>query len=309
MYKGTPNLSESLSSITCCLKNPLITSHHDLLLSSFLSHLVKCISLPQAVVAPRVLNTRVKVCWKEEGMTKYQSLLSSTLPYLQHILSPSSSPGLTSILLDTTNHALRCAAEESFHTIPLSSVPRQRPTTDPEIKAAQKTALARSRTLRSLISSPSSSLQEIATAIAAAATASSSLCSAIGMKSLQQAATRDRLLHDVLSSDPSKLYTAVSRAQNSSTPTTHILTVGTNSYTGAAVPDGFYSALTSLKVPYRNTFTSNPNFLTAASNLNHILQLCQAGPAIPSATESETKKLLQRLRPEVKDFYAISAHH
>ena len=89
----------------------------------------------------------------------------------------------------------------------------------------------------------------------------------------------------------------------------HLLTVGNDTYTGDAVPDGFYSALTSLKVPDSSTLTSNPNFLTASSNLQHILQICLAGPPIPSITEPETEKLLRRLRPEVRDFYSISARH
>ena len=117
------------------------------------------------------------------------------------------------------------------------------------------------------------------------------------------------LLHTVLSSEPSKLYTVVSRAQKLSNPTIHFLKVGTNTYTGDAVPDGFYRGCKSLKVPDSSTFTSNPNFCTASSNFHHIIQICQAGPPIPTITESESKKLLERLRPEFKDLYSISACH
>ena len=80
-------------------------------------------------------------------------------------------------------------------------------------------------------------------------------------------------------------------------------------YTGDAVPDRFYDTLAALKIPNKDLFSSNPSFIKASSNLQHILEICQAGPAIPAVSEEETKLLLERLRPDVKDFYSISARH
>ena len=75
------------------------------------------------MVAPRVANTRVKVIWNEEGIEKYKSLLSTTLPFLQESLSSPSSPAFTSILLESTNEALRQAANAAFRTIKLAATP------------------------------------------------------------------------------------------------------------------------------------------------------------------------------------------
>jgi hypothetical protein len=116
---------------------------------------------------------------------------------------------------------------------------------------------------------------------------------------------RDTLLHSVLSSDPSKLYKVVSSSQ----PTLHNLQVGDRTYIGQAVPDGFFDALSALKVPDPNSLNSNPSFLTAKENFTHILEICKAGPPIPTISPPEAKKLLERLRPDVIDYFSISAHN
>ena len=145
--------------------------------------------------------------------------------------------------------------------------------------------------------------------VASATAASGALRSAVRKNAQEEAGRRDTLLHSVLSSNPTKLYKAVSRSQHSSTPTLHDLRVGNNTYTGEAVPDGFFEALTSLKTPDPDTFSSNPSFLTARDNYRHILEICRAGPPIPPISSAEAKKLLEQLRPDVTDFFSISAHH
>jgi hypothetical protein len=177
------------------------------------------------------------------------------------------------------------------------------------VRAARKAALQKAEVLASIASSPSSSPQMVTEAKTVASLASSALRSAVRRSNLDAALRRDKLLHTVLSSDPSKLYTALSRAQSSGTPALHSLSVGDRTYTGDAVPDGFYDTLAALKIPNKDLFSSNPSFIKASSNLQHILEICQAGPAIPAVSEEETKLLLERLRPDVKDFYSISARH
>ena len=129
-------------------------------------------------------------------------------------------------------------------------------------------------------------------------------------QSTQEAASkRDTLLHSVLSSDPTKLFKAVRSTKQSSTPALHHLEVGGQTYTGDRVPDGFFNALTALKVPDPTTFSSNPSFLSAQESYRHILEICWAGPPIPPISEAQAQKLLEELRPHVKDFFSISAHH
>ena len=309
LYSGPPALAESLTSITCGLENPLISSHHDLVTSSFPSRVVPATNAPQATTAPRVPNTRVRVRWDEEGMENYQSLLSTTLPFLQDTLTSPSSSALASILIDSTNTALRRAAECSFRTVKLSSKPKALANHNSEVAAAQRAALLEHRGLRALLSSPLSSPAALTAARASSSAASAALRAAVRRSYQEAASKRDTLLHSVLSSDPTRLFKAVRSSQRSGDPALHQLQVGDRTYTGEAVPDGFYDALTALKVPDPATLTSNPSFITARENYRHILEICKAGPPIPSISPPEAQKLLERLRPDVTDYFSISAHH
>ena len=127
---------------------------------------------------------------------------------------------------------------EKVKTCTLVSL-RPRPHSDSQVWAARKAALQKAEVLASIASSPSSSPQMVAEAKTAASLASSALRSAVRRSNLNSAVQRDELLHSVLSSDPSKLYSALTRAQSSGTPALHSLSVGDRTYTGDAVPDGF----------------------------------------------------------------------
>ena len=126
LFRGAHGQAESLLSVVCGKENPLISSHHDMVVSSFLSSRVAYNPPPPAMVAPRIPNTRVKVLWEQEGQHQYETLLSSTLPLLHHSLLNPASPSLTNILIDCTNFALNRAAEVCFKTIQLSKPPSQK---------------------------------------------------------------------------------------------------------------------------------------------------------------------------------------
>ena len=124
----------------------------------------------------------------------------------------------------------------------------------------------------------------------------------------QQARERDELLHSVLSSDPSRLYTAVRKAKNVGVPAVHLLQVGDHSYAGNSVPDSFYESLLNLKAP-ENSPLSSPEHFSTSENYRHIIELAKAGPPLPSLSTQEAVALLERVRPDVLDLYSIFARH
>jgi hypothetical protein len=119
---------------------------------------------------------------------------------------------------------------------------------------------------------------------------------------------QDKLLHSVLSSDPSKLQAAVRKAKSVGTPAVHLLQVGKHAYTGDSVPVGFYEALLNLKVPEKSP-TSKPEFLSTSENYRHIIELAKSGTPLPSLSTQEAVALLERVRPDVLDLFSISARH
>ena len=66
LFTGSPGQAESLHSVVCGKENPLISSHHDMVVSEFHCSSVSFNPPPPAIIAPRVPNTRVKVIWNLE---------------------------------------------------------------------------------------------------------------------------------------------------------------------------------------------------------------------------------------------------
>ena len=275
LSSALPQKAESLDNIVCGQLNPLITSHHDLILSTFKCSLSPFFPPPQAVTAPRVEITRTRVCWEKEGQEQYEALLSSSLPILRESLCSPPSEALTSILLQCTNFALSRASEISFKTTQLSKVPRRKEIhVDRGVREAQKSALQASRLLQNLRSSQGSAV-DILAAVQAKKNSSSVLRTAVRAANSYSARHRDSLLHTALSKDPSKLQAALKKVKSAGTPSMHLLQVGKNCYTGNALPDGFYEALLSLKVPDNTTRDQTANFKSASETYKHILQLAK----------------------------------
>lgn len=102
---------EKLKKLYCKLEHPLVNSHHDLLISS--------ISLPINVStdmdnsnnlsAPVVENKRIKIKWTEEGINKYQEIVTPKLQLIQDVYFKDSvkiSPSNLSLCLQSTKRVL-----------------------------------------------------------------------------------------------------------------------------------------------------------------------------------------------------------
>ena len=104
---------DRLEDIICKNYNPLITSSHDLIVSSF--ELTPKPHQPQDTpMAPRVIRLRYRVVWDSDGIPLYSSILGQTLPPLLASCGDSSSPQKISALLNQTNLAILNAARQSF---------------------------------------------------------------------------------------------------------------------------------------------------------------------------------------------------
>ena len=79
------NSPELLSRILCGKTSSIVDSHHDAILSSvtFPKLLSSSDQNSENVKAPRVINSRHKTIWSEEGIEDYKSMLSEALPALQ----------------------------------------------------------------------------------------------------------------------------------------------------------------------------------------------------------------------------------
>ena len=122
LYPGSALLPEFLSSIYCKLENPLINSHHDLLLSVFSLYPLQedLISVATNTIAPQVKNTRTKVCWSDAGITKYQELVQPHLHRIQDLwLNPASKSSM-SMLLQSTHQVMSSAVAMTNKSIAMN---------------------------------------------------------------------------------------------------------------------------------------------------------------------------------------------
>ena len=126
--------SDKLVDIICKVDNPLVTSSHDVIVSSF--ELSPVFHQPQATPkAPRAPKPRFRVVWDNSDMQQYSSILEKSLPPLLSALDDSKCPNKVSSLLTLTNQALNNAANQYFRFIELSKPHKPRKAkTDPTMR-------------------------------------------------------------------------------------------------------------------------------------------------------------------------------
>ena len=98
---------EKISGIICQKITPVMSSHHDVILSSF--HLPPGDAEPESdglICAPKLDIQRVKVMWTEDGIDEYSEQVSSLLRYIRSTWLHPSSQASMSVLLQLTNVAM-----------------------------------------------------------------------------------------------------------------------------------------------------------------------------------------------------------
>ena len=85
--------------------------------------------------------------------------------------------------------------------------------------------------------------------------------------------------------------------------------MGEQIYKGDTVPDGFFHSMHNLKHPDMDIITNSPHFQETDSDFKNILQLCKSGAPIPPISPEMSADILHSVRPDVNDFYSITANH
>jgi hypothetical protein len=308
LYHGPPARAESLSSITCSLSDPLVTSQHDIIHSSFTSP--RCPIAPDTgnVCAPKVTNTRIKIRWSDEGIKDYEALVSPCLARLRARWT-ATGPASFSILLAATTDALTMAARSTNTSINLSKNNSPKSTIHPEVKAAQLASLAAAQHVRSLAATPGPDPAALTAARQQCSATRAALARATRALQAEESAKRDELLHSVLDTNPAALYKSISAHKSGSTRDVQKLNVGEKIYTGAQVTDGFFDALSTLKAPDMTDIHASASFKRYNEDYKHIMKICSAGVQIPSLSGKDAMALLHSLRADVNDLYSTTAAH
>ena len=311
LYSGPDNHAETLSSIMCSRTNPLVCSHHDIILSN-LPLPPEASQTPSSglISAPRVPNRRVKILWDDDKIPAYENLVSHQLTQLMNLWQPPYSPTTFSLLLQSTNDILSTCAQSTNRYLDLSIQREPRPSRHPGVRAAHKKSLLAAKKLRLLKSRHPADSPLIAAAEGQLSLAKSEARSLTRAWHLTQSAKRDELLHTILSDDPRRLYSHIrSTKSGPSTSKIHSLKVAGKIYRGEQVCDGFFDSLSSLKAPDMTPIHDSSSYKQIKTDYDLILRICSAGIKVPPITGKDAMLLLHSLKPDVNDLHSITPAH
>ena len=210
-HLGSP---EQLLKIYCKLNNPLIESHHDILLST--------VSLPHCthqynsengnITAPRVNNGRTKIVWSEQGIVDYQALVIPKLLLIQQswLNTPSPSHSIMSLALQSTNSALVESAIATNKSLKLGVPMQPRTSSLPKmVKASQLSLLKEHKEVSSFVGTKDD-LDDLKRRFKNSKARHRQL---LRTESANASLKRDNFLYKILEGKPSKVFSAIRAAK------------------------------------------------------------------------------------------------
>ena len=306
---GTPAPTrEHLEEILCCKTDSRIfNSHHDAIISSFKTQYLEA-PIHVDISAPAVENTRHRIIWDEEQLESYADLVSPVLADLRDTWLNNSCPSSISVLLQQTNNILTSAAKATQKVVDLSSHPKPLKKRIPStIRIASKKLRFENSNLLKVVHDPLSTEAEVSNAKTSVAASRSQLQKVKRAANLQKELERDKNLYEIRSSKPGSLFASIRRNKRQSVKINK-LHVGSDTFTGENVRNGFFKSISELKTR-DPSLSSSRTFQEFVSAHEHILEICKTGNKIPNLSFESAKTLLKSVKPSVADLHSISALH
>ena len=305
LHSSTLETPETVIKIICKFSNPLVLSHHDVIISE--------ISLPYCpaiqtvddslVTAPRMDITRLRISWTEEGIAAYTRQVAPLLQRLRKTWLHPDSPSSMSILLKMTNSIMSATA--SF-TNPYKVLKIHQPKSR---RIPKEIRCARNHLLRLHKARNHRHGQDSTELLAAHRAAKQKYKQVVRAFRVKAGKERDEKLFNILETTPRSIFKYIKNCRRSDHSHIDSLTVGSKTYIGASVPDGFYDSMSSIKSCNLENLKDNPDIAQHLSNHSHILKLCNAKQTIPPIDLDTSTALLHRMKKNVSDIYSITALH
>ena len=109
--------------------------------------------------------------------------------------------------------------------------------------------------------------------------------------------------------NPKETFAAIRRSRKSKSYQINKLYVGNHTYIGSQVQDGFYESVRSLKTCDSERLRKSEHFQESLDDYRHIIDLSKEGCRLDPITEVEAFNLLQRMKPDVPDYYSVTPNH
>ena len=300
---------EKLIKIHCKHDNPLITSHHDALLSTFRLPEVEHPPSIQNPSAPRVDNHRVKIHWSDNGIETYKLSIAENLSRMRSNWLDTSSNASISVLLQSTNAFLSKCSKETNEFSELNEIREEKSSKKPYfiIKSERKL-------LKIYKNWKKASAADVSPHFLARATKAHKEAKRLHRKLLRHFETkekieRDKNLSDILCKNPSKIFKRIRASKNSKATKVNKMKVGDMVFHDDMVPDGIFESIRRLKTSNKTTNEDEDSLPSSYEDYKNILDLCKSGNKIPPIDKEKSLKILKNIRKNVNDYYSITALH
>ena len=299
---------EKLVKIFCILNNPWLTSHHDPLGSSFCVHEFHRPQPTALKQAPRISNNRVKIKWTESGSELFQQAVAPELSKLRNNWSDHKSKASFSVLLQSTNSILDTCAQATNSVVKLAHPYRPTSSRKPSYLVRSERSL---RTTHKLLRKTPVSSCKYKSIKDAHASRKRHHMQLLRYSRIQEGYKRDRQLDTLCSKSPQEGFRFLRGIRRSEHRNISKIKVDDQVYSDDLVPDGIYMSIEALKTePVAfSSYESSLKSLDFSEEYRLILDICSAGPKIPSLTKEKAKDILFSLRKNVNDFFSITALH
>ena len=283
LYGGEDGGAEHLHHIECKFVNPLLFSHHDLIVSecSIPPLEVRSTDESKNITAPRIENDRFNVKWSDDGIAEYSQHVTPLLHQIRQTWGSSGSPANISLLMSTTFSAMNIMAKATNKVTMLAKKFRMKPKTSPAVFHAASRSLRDLNHLNNLVLSSSPSPEDIDVARQQLSSSRRDFKKVVRSELAQDRDIMDSKLNDIIS-NPSKAFRTFRAAARSNAPCVKRLQVGDKVYSGDTVADGMFDSLNNLKAPNMEHYNQLPHYAEAVSTYNHIMKLALNGGKIPT---------------------------
>ena len=310
LFTNSDNINETIKTICCKLETPLVDSHHDLIVSTFkLQEIAQIEANAENIVAPRVQNLRMKVTWSDQGIEAYQAMITPELKRVANLWSSSCSSSTTSfsMLCDSTNKILSTCAEATNKTVKLSQKFSFKSKPIPLIVRQSRNSLLKlHKKMKHAVGNLLPDSQKLKHEYIDARTKHRKL---VRENKAKDAIERDKKVSEILSKNPLSIFKQIRQAKRNQSATINKLHVGDKTYLDSSVPDGFFDSISRLKSRDPDSLSKSETFASFNEDYKNIIAISHHGEKISAISESDSLALLQKMKPDVNDYFSISPNH
>ena len=141
LFSVASGIKEILSEQVCKNVHPLVSSHHDLLISKLFLPTVTTPPTEVIPLAPKIQNTRTKIQWSQAGIAEYEAVIGPCLDNLAARWCDTNSSVSMAVLLSSTYSTLQIAAKSTNEFVDLSKTRNSKPKIKPHLLKLRKSVL------------------------------------------------------------------------------------------------------------------------------------------------------------------------